>query len=436
MAFDPFAKITDQPLWRAEMTLPEIPAAQIEPREDVVVVGSGFSGLHTALHLARGDRSVVVIDAGDVGHGCSTRNGGQVSSEIKPDLEGLTRTYGAAGAMRVLRTGLNAHRYLREFVRAEGIACDYNVCGHFVGAHRLDRMAGLEAFGALQRKIGTEAEIVPKARVGDYIDSPHFHGGLHLPDWSSVHPGRLVAELVRLCLAEGVRIVPQCRADHIEDHGDHMSLTANGKAICAENVVMGTDGYTDGASKWMRRRIVSLASVVMATRAMPKDEVAALYPRNSMIYDTRMNVSYHRASPDGDRVVMGTVVPVDHDRMADCYPRARGNMLRVFPQLENVALEHVWSGWVGATFNHLPQVGLRGRMGYAIGYNGTGVAMSAYLGRALARRMLGQPGGETGLDQVKFETRPLFNGQTWYRRPVLAWHDLKDRLPSRGATIG
>ena len=94
------------------------------------------------------------------------------------------------------------------------------------------------------------------------------------------------------------------------------------------------------------------------------------------------------------------------------------------------------AGWVGATFNHLPQVGLRGRMGYAIGYNGTGVAMSAYLGRALARRMLGQPGGETGLDQVKFETRPLFNGQTWYRRPVLAWHDLKDRLPSRGATIG
>lgn len=436
MVFDPFAGISDQPLWRAEMALPEVPPATVEPREDVVVVGSGFSGLHTALHLARGGRKVVVLDAGDVGHGCSTRNGGQVSSEIKPDLESLTAKYGAEAAMKILRTGLAAHRYLREFIREEEVACNYTVCGHFIGAHRPDRLSGLEAFGALQRKIGTEAEPVPEARVGEFVASLQFKGGLHLPDWASVHPGRLLAELVRMVLAEGVRIVPHCRASEIEDRGDHIALVANGSPVRAEHLVMGTDGYTDGASKWMRRRVVSLASVVMATKAMPKAEVSALYPRASMIYDTRMNVTYHRPSPDGDRVVMGTVVPVNHDDMPACFPRARANMLRVFPQLESVALDHVWSGWVGATFSHLPHVGVRGRMGYAIGYNGTGVAMTAYLGRALARKMLGQPGGETGLDGITFETRPFFHGQTWYRRPVIAWHDLKDRMPARGATVG
>lgn len=436
MAFDPFANISDQPLWRAEMVLPEVPAAEVEPREDVVVVGSGFTGLHTALHLARGGRKVVVVDVGNVGHGCSTRNGGQVSSEIRPDLESLKAKYGFEAAMEILRTGLEAHRYLREFVREEEIACNYSVCGHFIGAHRSDRLPGLEAFGALQRKIGTDAEMVPEARVCEFIASPHFKGGLHLPDWAGVHPGRLLAELVRLVLAEGVRIVPQCRAAEIEDQGSHISLKANGSPVRAEYLVMGTDGYTDGASKWMRRRIVSLASVVMATKAMPKAEVSALYPRASMVYDTRLNVTYHRPSPDGGRVVMGTVVPVNHGNMAACFPRARANMLRVFPQLQDVALEHVWSGWVGATFSRLPHVGIRGRMGYAIGYNGTGVAMTAYLGRALARKILGQPGGETGLDHVELETRPFFHGQTWYRRPVLAWHDLKDRMPSGGAAIG
>ena len=64
---DAFTGHSDTPLWRAEMVLPEVPAAQVEPREDVLVVGSGFTGLHTALHLARGGRQVVVCDAGDVG---------------------------------------------------------------------------------------------------------------------------------------------------------------------------------------------------------------------------------------------------------------------------------------------------------------------------------------------------------------------------------
>jgi glycine/D-amino acid oxidase-like deaminating enzyme len=198
---------------------------------------------------------------------------------------------------------------------------------------------------------------------------------------------------------------------------------------------MATDGYTDGASKWMRRRVVSLASVVTATEAMDPAAVRALYPRASMVYDTRMNVTYHRPSPDGDRVLIGTVVPVKVDDVAACLPRVRRNILRLFPQLEGVKIAHVWTGFVGATFSHLPHVGLHGRMGYAIGYNGTGVAMSSYLGMKLAQKMLGR-GGETALDGLELETRPFFHGQTWYRRPVLAWHDLKDNMASRGATIG
>lgn len=436
MTLESFANYSEQPLWRAEMTLPKIPAAQVEPREDVVVVGSGFSGLNTALHLARGGRKVVILDAEEIGHGCSTRNGGQVSSEIKPDLVGLEARFGEKRAMEILRTGVEAHRHLRNFVADEGIDCNYSVCGHFIGAHREDRLQGLEAFGALQRKIGIEAEMVPAARVCDYVSSPQFRGGLHLPDWASVHPGRLLAGLVRLCLEEGIRFVPHCRASAIEDRGDYMSLMAGQVRVRADHLVMGTDGYTDGASKWMRRRVVSLASVVMATVPMDRAEVTRLYPRASMIYDTRLNVTYHRPSPDGDRVVMGTVVPVDTKNLRTCLPRARDNMLRVFPQLAGVPLGHVWSGWVGATFSHLPHVGVKGRMGYAIGYNGTGVAMTSFLGQALARKLLGQPGGETGLDGLEFETRPFFHGQTWYRRPVLALHDVKDRLPSRGATIG
>lgn len=435
MSFDAFAGFSDTPLWRAEMSLPPIPPAQVESREDVLIVGSGFTGLHTALHLARGGRQVVVCDAGAVGWGCSTRNGGQVSSEMKPNLDDFTRTYGEDRARRILSTGIEAHRHLRQFIAEEKISCNYTVCGHFIGAHRPDRMEGLRHFLKQNARLGVEGEEIPEARVSDFVTSPQFRGGVHLPDWASLHPGRLVAELVRLCLAAGVRIVPNTRISQIEDRGDHMTCLAADRAVRAAHLVMATDGYTDGASSWMRRRVVSLASVVTATEVMGRDAVAQLYPRASMVYDTRMNVTYHRPSADGDRVVIGTVVPVDANDVNACLPRVRRNILRLFPQLDGVKISNVWTGWVGATFSHLPHVGLHGRMGYAIGYNGTGVAMSAYLGIKLAQKMLGT-GGETALDGMELETRPFFHGQTWYRRPVLAWHDLKDNMRASGATIG
>lgn len=430
-----FQAFSDTPLWRAEMDLPQVPSASVEPREDVLVVGSGFTGLHTALHLARGGRQVVVCDAGEIGWGCSTRNGGQVSSEMKPDLDDFIAKHGEDRARRILSTGIEAHRHLRRFIADEGISCNYSVCGHFIGAHRADRMEGLRQFLRQNARLGVEGEEIPRARVGDFVASTQFHGGVHLPDWASLHPGRLVAELVRLCMAAGVRFVPHCRVSRIEDNVDHITCLAGDRVVRAAHLVMATDGYTDDASRWMRRRVVSLASVVTATETMNPAAVRALYPRASMVYDTRMNVTYHRPSPDGDRVVIGTVVPVNVDNVVTCLPRVRRNILRLFPQLEGVKIAHVWTGFVGATFSHLPHVGMHGRMGYAIGYNGTGVAMSSYLGMKLAQKMLGK-GGETSLDGLELETRPFFHGQTWYRRPVLAWHDLKDNMASRGATIG
>ena len=105
----------------------------------------------------------------------------------------------------------------------------------------------------------------------------------------------------------------------------------------------------------------------MATKIMAKKTVSAFYPRASMIYDTRKNVSYHRPTPDGRRVLLGTVVPVDVDNLSGLLPPAQSNILRVFPQLESVSLDSAWSGWISATFCHLPHVGVCGRMGYAIG---------------------------------------------------------------------
>ena len=418
----------EAPFWRDELPDVPIPAVDLPDKVETLVIGAGFTGLVTALTMARAGREVLVVDAGEPGHGCSTRNGGQVSPEMRPTSEGLGRKLGPEAAQRILATGAAAHKFLRGFVATEKIDCDYKVCGHFIGAHSPGRLKDLEAFGAEQRLFGSQAVIVPRSEQGAFVESDDFHGGLSLPDWSSIHPGRYHRALLRLAVAAGARILPNHRVEKIDDLSDHTRVTVAGRTIRTQAVVMGTDGYADGALPWLRRRIVSVASYVLTTEPMDPALVARLYPGARMVYDTRKNVSYHRPTPDGQRILFGTVVPLQESHALASLPMARANMLRVFPDLVDVKISHAWYGMVGATFDHLPHIGSHGRIHYATGYNGTGIAMSTYLGTMLGRKLVQAPDAATALDGRSFPTMPFYTGNAWFRTPLLYLHRLQDAL--------
>ena len=110
------------------------PVAPLEDRllpdkTDVLVIGSGYTGLHCALQTALAGRQTTVIDAEDAGWGCSTRNGGQISGEIKPGYDELSRRYGNADALALIREARTALDWLGEFVAGQGLDCDYRQCG-------------------------------------------------------------------------------------------------------------------------------------------------------------------------------------------------------------------------------------------------------------------------------------------------------------------
>src|SRR5438067_6471697 len=123
------------PYWWEATPRPSLPAVAPPARADVVIVGSGYTGLSAALPIARAGRTVVVLDAEDAGWGCSTRNGGQVSTSIKPGFDELTSIHGAERAFAMVREGHNALAFIEDFIRGEGIECDWQKVGRFVGAH-------------------------------------------------------------------------------------------------------------------------------------------------------------------------------------------------------------------------------------------------------------------------------------------------------------
>jgi glycine/D-amino acid oxidase-like deaminating enzyme len=123
------------PYWWERTPRPDLAGAPLPASVDVVVIGSGYTGLCAALEVARAGRSTLILDAEDAGWGCSTRNGGQISTSIKPDYETLARRHGSEAAFAIVKEGQNALAWIGDFIAGERIDCDFKVPGRFHAAH-------------------------------------------------------------------------------------------------------------------------------------------------------------------------------------------------------------------------------------------------------------------------------------------------------------
>jgi glycine/D-amino acid oxidase-like deaminating enzyme len=172
---------------RPDLGQPELPA-----HADVVVVGSGYTGLSAALQTARGGRSTVVVDADVAGWGCSTRNGGQVSTSVKSSLPELAREHGKDRALAIIREGHRSLSWLGEFIEAERIDCDFRSSGRFHAAH------SPRQYEALARQIANPpdgidlgADLVPRSEQLRELGTDTYHGGVVYRRHASVDPARL-----------------------------------------------------------------------------------------------------------------------------------------------------------------------------------------------------------------------------------------------------
>jgi glycine/D-amino acid oxidase-like deaminating enzyme len=424
------ADYRDHSYWWDDAPRPA-PAAEKPPAKvDVLVIGSGYTGLNAARETAKAGRSTLVIDAQDAGFGCSSRNGGQVSTSIKPDLSTLSGRYNQEIGFGIRKEGINALDYIGDLIAGENLDCDWRVVGRFHAAHNPKQYEHLAEYPKSQPKgLEVPMEIVPAAEQRREIGSDYYHGGIVYPRHASLHPGKYHLELLRIAKAAGVQVIDHCPATNIAREGGGFTVTTAKGTIAARDVVVATNGYTRPLTPWQRRRVIPIGSYIIATDPWPKEKMLALIPKDRVLSDTRKLVFYYRLSPDLTRMLFGGRVAYMENNPRVSAPRLHDWMTLIFPQLKPAKVTHSWMGYVAYTFDTLPHIGKQDGLHYAMGYCGSGISLATYFGMRIGQQVLGRAEGRTPLDNIPFPTRPLYSGNPWFLAPSIFYYRIRDKLP-------
>ena len=426
--------IRQSPYWHDQIGAPPTLPTGLTKTVDVLIVGAGYTGLSAAITTARGGRSTLVLEAEDPGYGCSTRNGGQISTSVKPSLDKLAAKFGAERATGIRMEGAKALKWIGDFIADEGLDCDFRRVGRFHAAHTPQHYETLvrDAEKMRQRE-NIESFAVPRHEQRSQLGTDAYFGGVVFSAHCSVHPGKFHRELLRLCLAEGAQVVGQCRVTRIARTASGFRVETAKGPVEARDVIVATNGYTTALTPWLQRRVIPIGSYIIATEELPEATIDTLFPGDRIASDTCKVVYYYRASPDRKRVLFGGRVSASETTPLAGAARLRQDMCRIFPELEGVGLSHAWSGTVAYSFDELAHTGVHDGVHYAMGYCGSGVSMAPYLGMRAGQKVLGLREGVTAFDGLPFPTRPLYQGKPWFLPAAVAWYRWNDQRQFRKA---
>ena len=379
-------------LWAATaIEAPETRPLKHDHETDVAIIGAGFTGLNAALALRAAGRDVTMLDAGEIGQGCSGRNGGQVNPGWKMDLGEISSHYGRDYAEHALNLAKSAVPALSSLIRGEGLRCEFIENGYVQGAVGEKGVASINQRAAQWVEQGISAEILSPQASADLLGTEAYDGVMLHSQGGNLHPLSYARELGRLVIEHGGAIFTGSRALWVTEGDDQLAVVTDGGTLYAKSLLLATNGYTDLLWPGLSQSVVSVASALSATAPLSPEKAEAILPGRHSVSETRRIQVYYRMTEDRRFVIGGrgaTFGAAEKSSTAEVRRIAR----RYFPALETAEWTHDWAGTVAMTWDHAPKLmRLADRVYAGMGYNGRGVAMATAMGHQLARALLGEP---------------------------------------------
>jgi glycine/D-amino acid oxidase-like deaminating enzyme len=406
----------------------------------VAIVGAGFTGLWTALYLARAEPSlrIAMVEAETAGFGASGRNGGWSSALFPSSLASIAKRPSRAGALAL-------HQAMRRSVdevistgRDEGI--DFHAAKG--GTITLARSAAqwTRAKEDVQDARGwglgeDDLRLLDAGEAAEVLAATRVRGATYTPDCSAIHPGRLVRGLADAVVRRGVDLYERTPATAI---APGRVVTGNG-ILRARHVIRATEGYTP-TLEGQRRQMVPVYSLIIATAPLPAETWEQIgLRRRETFSDHRHLIIYGQRTAD-DRFVFGgrgapyhygSRIRASFDRVPRVFDDLHESLLDLFPVVRGVEITHRWGGAIGIARDWTASVGVDRDtgIGWAGGYVGDGVTTTNLAGRTLAELVLGRDTELTRLPWVghrsrAWEPEPLrwlginagLHGMTWADR--------------------
>jgi glycine/D-amino acid oxidase-like deaminating enzyme len=407
----------------------ELEAVPAEAR--VAIVGGGYAGLAAALEFAAHGIDAVVFERGALGAGASTRNGGSVSGGVNvgKSFSGRAAEVDPERAHRLLADASDAFSLIERLIETEAIECAWQKRGRFVGAWTPGHYdAEQKRLAGLNDDAQSGAAMVPRERQREEIASDYYYGGMVVERSASLHRALYYKGLLDACRRRGVTICAEAAVERITRNGAGWQVETSRGIIASGDVVIATNGYTGSVTPALRRRIVPIASHIIATEPLDPDLALSLIPKRRSISDTNRVLCYYRQSPDGTRMVFGGRARFTQ---VDAKLGARvlhGYMTERFPQLKGARVTHSWTGNTAFTLDALPHMGEEDGLHYCLGCNGSGIAMMTYLGTQTARKIACIANAPCAFDEGEFPDHPLYTGNPWFLPLVGGYYRMRDRL--------
>jgi glycine/D-amino acid oxidase-like deaminating enzyme len=412
-----------QPFWWEAYAPQILPEVELPKNARVAIVGAGYAGLSAALELSSQGIECVVLDAAEPGFGASTRSGGMVSGGVNVGKRYMSAPMSPAESAPFLNDAADAFTHIEDFIAREKIDCGWHKRGYFLGAwckSHYEDMA--KKVAVLNKEAQSGSYLVPPDQQRAEIGSDYYRGGMVVERAAHLQPALYFKGLLNLVQKAGVVIAAKTEVTGLSQNSDgSWVVTTPRGTLRAGDVIIATNGYTGNVTPALQRRVVPVGSYIISTEELPQDLAASISPRNRSFADTRRVLTYYRMTPDGKRLIFGGRAKFGHTDPVTTAPLLYKFMIDRFPQLSGVKITHSWTGNVAFTLDEMPHMGKFENLHYALGCNGSGIAMMSYLGHQTARKILGRVNHVCAFDRPEFPSHPLYTGSTWFL-PYLGYY--------------
>ena len=406
---------------------PETSSLKEDIRTEVLVIGGGFAGLSTALHLAQEGVRVVLVEAKEIGFGASGRNGGQVIPGLKYDPEDLISMFGDQRGKRLVDFAGKTADTVFDLIKHFNMNVPHVRRGWVQGAHNTETLDLARKRSTQWSALGAPTRMLSRDEVANILGTDIYVGGWIDQRAGAVQPLSYARELARVAISLGANIFTDSAVTQLKHQASTwQALTSRGGSITADKVVICTNGYSQGLWPNLQSTVIDAISYLVATPPLPQSLRNSIVPNGEVCSDARNLLIYFRLDHEG-RFVLGGRGPFREPKGPEDWAHIERVTKKMFPALSDFPIEHRWCGRVAVTRDFLPHIhepkpGLL----IDIGCMGRGVGLQSTIGKAIAQYIATGNRETLPFDSTVIKPLPLYGLRRFYVNALMTWYRFKD----------